>query len=66
MEKLISFFSAVIDFFHGTGTFFKDLGNPFQNVETLMIGLMLAVAVAGMAANGIFKPRRKPRDFPWE
>ncbi|MCX6836368.1 MAG: hypothetical protein NTX35_00975 [Verrucomicrobia bacterium] len=56
----------MIDFFHGTGTFFKDLGNPFQNVETLMIGLMLAVAVAGMAANGIFKPRRKPRDFPWE
>lgn len=65
MEKLISLFSALIDFFHGTGNFFKDVGNPFQNVETLIIGLMLAVAVAGMAANGIFKPKR-PRDFPWE
>ncbi|MEQ1935950.1 MAG: hypothetical protein ABL962_19010 [Fimbriimonadaceae bacterium] len=56
----------MIDFFHGTGKFFSDLGKPFHNVETLIIALMLAVAVAGMAANGIFKPRRKPRDFPWE
>jgi hypothetical protein len=66
METLISFFSVLIDFFHGTGRFFTDLGKPFHNVETLIIALMLSVAVAGMAANDIFKPRRKPRDFPGE
>ena len=62
METLISFFSVLIGFFHGTGKFFTDVGKPFHNVETLIIALMLSVAVAGMAANGIFKPRRKPRE----
>lgn len=62
METLISFFSVLIDFFHGTGKFFTDLAKPFHNVETLIIAIMLSVVVAGMAANGIFKPRRKPRE----
>ena len=68
METLISLFSALIDFFDRVMTFFTELAKPLSgiwNMETLLVVIMLLVAVAGMAANGLWK-RRKPGELPWE
>jgi hypothetical protein len=68
METLISMFSALIDFFDRVMTFFTELVKPLSgiwNMETLLVVIMLLVAVAGMAANGLWK-RRKPGELPWE
>ncbi|MFN0078840.1 MAG: hypothetical protein ACKVY0_20455 [Prosthecobacter sp.] len=68
METLISMFSALIDFFHSVKSFFTDLVKPLSgiwNMETLIVVIMLLVAVAGIAANGLWK-RRKPGELPWD
>ncbi len=68
METLISMFSALIDFFYSVMAFFTELVKPLKgiwNVETLIVVIMLLVAVAGIAANGLWK-RRKPGELPWE
>ncbi len=69
METLIGIFTAVFEFFASVSKFFGELGKPFQaiwSVETLMVGIMLAVAVAGMAAFGPWIRKRKSDEFPWE
>jgi hypothetical protein len=69
METLISLFSALIDFFDQVMTFFTELVKPLSgiwNMETLLVVIMLLVAVAGIAANGLWKPRRKHGELPWE
>ncbi len=69
METLIRIFTAVLDFFSAIGAFFGMLGKGFQDiwsVETLIVGIMIAVAVAGMAAFGPWTRKRKPGEFPWQ
>ncbi len=69
METLIGIFSAILDFFSAVRAFFGELSKPFQDiwtVETLIVGIMLAVAVAGMAAFGPWTRKRKSGEFPWE
>lgn len=68
MESLISMFSALIDFFYSVMAFFTELVKPLKsiwNVETLIVIIMLLVAVAGIAANGLWR-RRKRGELPWE
>ncbi len=68
METLIRIFTAVLDFFSAIGAFFGNLSKPFHdiwNVETLFVGIMIAVAVAGMAAFGPWTRKRKPGEYPW-
>ncbi len=67
METLISLISAVIDFFSAVMKFFTDLVNPIHGIwttEALMVVIMLVVTVAGIAANGLWKPRRKYGERP--
>ena len=67
METLISLISAVIDFFSAVMKFFTDLVKPSNGIwttETLMVVIMLVVTVAGIAANGLWKPRRKYGERP--
>jgi len=67
METLISLISAVLDFFSATIKFFTDLVKPIHgiwNTEVLMMVIMLVVTVAGIAANGLLKPRRKYGERP--
>lgn len=67
METLISLISAVIDFFYAVMKFFTDLVKPIHGIwstETLMVVIMLVVTVAGIAANGLWKPRRKYGERP--
>ena len=69
METLIRIFTSVLDFFSYIGTFFGGLGKSFQDfgsVEALIVGIMITVAVAGMAAFGPWTRKRKPGDFPWQ
>ena len=69
METLIRIFTAALDFFSAIGAFFGVLGKSFQDfgsVETLIVGIMCAVAVAGMAAFGPWTRKRKPGEYPWQ
>lgn len=69
METLIRMITAVIDFFCGAGEFFSELVRPLNgiwNVETLLVVIMSLVAVAGIAANGLWKRRRKYSERPWD
>ncbi|OYW77478.1 MAG: hypothetical protein B7Z37_04370 [Verrucomicrobia bacterium 12-59-8] len=68
MEMLIRFFTAVLDFFSATGTFFGELKKPLHDiwgVEMLLVLIMLSVAVAGMAAFGPWSRKRKTGEYPW-
>jgi len=67
METLISLISAVLDFFSATMKFFSDLMKPINGIgttETLMVVIMVVVTVAGIAANGLWKPRPKYGERP--
>lgn len=69
METLIRIFTAALDFLSAVRTFFVDLVKPIQDiwtVETLLAGIMLAVAISGMAAFGPWTRKRKSGEFPWE
>jgi hypothetical protein len=68
METLIRIFTAVLDFFSAIGSFIGALSKPFQDiwsVETLIVGIMIVVAVAGMGAFGPWTRKRKPGEYPW-
>ena len=69
METLIGIFSAVFNFFGAIGGFFADLGksaNGFWGVETMLLGVMIAVAISGMAAFGPWIRKRRPDEYPWQ
>lgn len=68
METLIGIFTAILDFFSAVKRFLGELCRPLQDfgtVETVMVGVMLAVAISGMAAFGPWTRKRKSGEFPW-
>ncbi len=68
METLIRIFTSILDFFSSARKFLGKLGGLFQDfdaVEIWMAGIMLAVAVSGMAAFGPWTRKRKSGEFPW-
>jgi hypothetical protein len=69
METLIGIFSAVFSFFGSIGGFFADLGksvNGSWGVEMMLLAVMTAVAISGMAAFGPWTRKRRPDEYPWQ
>lgn len=66
MESLISVLTNVIGFFHDTLRVMSNLGKPLGTVESVAGMIILAVVVAGIAANGPWKRNRRPGENPWD
>lgn len=64
METLIRVLTALIDFFCWVTKSAAEWARPVWNVETLFVIIMLLVAVAGIAANGLWKRRRGSGERP--
>jgi hypothetical protein len=69
METLIGLFTAVFNFFGSIGGFFADFGKSAKGVwgvEMILLVVMIAVAISGMAAFGPWTRKRRPDEYPWQ
>ncbi|MBE2284149.1 MAG: hypothetical protein IAE77_11890 [Prosthecobacter sp.] len=66
METLISVLTDGIGFFHDAGRFVSNLAKPLGTVEAVAAMIILAVIVAGVAANGPWRRVRRPGEHPWD
>lgn len=64
METLISTLTQVIGFLHDVGGAISSMAKPLRTVESVAGMIILAVVVAGIAANGPWKPRRRSGEHP--
>ncbi len=69
METLIRMFSAVLEVVFAMGKFFSGLvgsSSGIWTVEVLFGFILFLAAVAGVAANKLWRRPRRPRGLPWD
>ncbi|MCB1279392.1 hypothetical protein [Prosthecobacter sp.] len=69
METIIRMFTTVLDVVFAVGKFFSGVASSLSGlwtVEAMFVCMMLLAAVAGVAANKLWKRPRRPRELPWE